>query len=74
MILGVEMHGSPLSVSSFEILRGKTVTGSYFGGVKAKSDIPFFVKKYLHNVSSEDYFMVIQYSYLTQRANIVKAK
>ncbi|KAE9457399.1 hypothetical protein C3L33_10698, partial [Rhododendron williamsianum] len=59
VILGVEMHGSPLSVSSFEILRGKTVTGSYFGGVKAKSDIPFFVKKYLHNVSSEDYFMVI---------------
>lgn len=59
MILGVEMHNSPLSISSTEILSGKTVTGSYFGGVKAKSDIPFFVKKYLHNVSSEDYFVVI---------------
>lgn len=51
MVLGVEMHGSPLSINSGQILRGRTVTGSMFGGVKTKTDIPFFVKKYLHNVS-----------------------
>lgn len=63
VILGVEMHGSPLSVSSFEILRGKTVTGSYFGGVKAKSDIPFFVKKYLHNELNLEGFVTHEISF-----------
>ncbi|XP_058217809.1 alcohol dehydrogenase-like 2 [Rhododendron vialii] len=63
VILGVEMHGSPLSVSSIEILRGKTVTGSYFGGVKAKSDIPFFVKKYLHNELNLEGFVTHEISF-----------
>ncbi|XP_057470298.1 alcohol dehydrogenase-like 2 isoform X1 [Actinidia eriantha] len=57
VILGVEMHGSPLSINPNEILRGKTVTGSIFGGVKAKSDIPFFVKKYLHKELNLDGFI-----------------
>ncbi|PON70038.1 Alcohol dehydrogenase superfamily, zinc-type [Trema orientale] len=47
VILGVEMHGSPLNVSSYEILKGKTVTGSMFGGIKPKIDIPLFARKYL---------------------------
>ncbi|PON32340.1 Alcohol dehydrogenase superfamily, zinc-type [Parasponia andersonii] len=47
VILGVEMHGSPLCVSSYEILKGKTVTGSLFGGIKPKIDIPLFARKYL---------------------------
>lgn len=50
VILGVEMHGSPLSVNSYEILRGKTVTGSMLGGVKPKIDIPILARKYLDKV------------------------
>ncbi|KAF7139860.1 hypothetical protein RHSIM_Rhsim06G0078400 [Rhododendron simsii] len=63
VILGVEMHGWPLSISSTEILRGKTVTGSFFGGVKAKSDIPFFVKKYLHNELNLEGFVTHEISF-----------
>lgn len=51
IILGVEMHGEPFSISSVEILQGKAVTGSIFGGIKAKTDIPVLVKQYLDKVS-----------------------
>ncbi|XXG86453.1 hypothetical protein AAC387_Pa11g1347 [Persea americana] len=44
IILGVEMHGSPIPVNSSAILRGKTMKGALFGGLKAKSDIPLLVK------------------------------
>ena len=40
VIIGVEMHGSPLTLSPNTILRGRTITGSLFGGIKAKSDLP----------------------------------
>ncbi|KAJ8625022.1 hypothetical protein MRB53_033552 [Persea americana] len=45
IILGVEMRGSPIPVSSLDILRGKTMTGALFGGIKAKSDIPLLLKR-----------------------------
>lgn len=57
VILGVEMHGSPVSINTFEILRGKSVTGSLCGGVKPKSDIPLFIQKYLHKELSLDGFI-----------------
>ncbi|KAK9270872.1 hypothetical protein L1049_026458 [Liquidambar formosana] len=47
VILGVDMHGSSLNLNCPELLRGKTVVGSLFGGIKAKSDIPLMVKRYL---------------------------
>lgn len=63
VVLGVEMHGSPLSIDSRQILRGRTVTGSMFGGVKTKSDIPFFVKKYLHNELNLEGFVTHEISF-----------
>ena len=50
IILGVEMHGAPLCVSSHEILHGKSVVGSMFGGLKPKQDIPILADKYLNKV------------------------
>jgi S-(hydroxymethyl)glutathione dehydrogenase/alcohol dehydrogenase len=50
VILGVERHGSPFAVSPGELLRGRTVTGSLFGGLKPKSDIPLLAQKYLDKV------------------------
>ncbi|KAJ1298439.1 hypothetical protein BS78_01G453500 [Paspalum vaginatum] len=47
IILGVEMHGAPLSIPSLEILNGRSVIGSLFGGVKPKQDIPILADKYL---------------------------
>ncbi|XP_077214088.1 alcohol dehydrogenase-like 1 [Tasmannia lanceolata] len=57
IILGVEMHGAPISLSSFEILRGKTITGSLFGGIKAKSDIPLLIKQYMNKELHLDKFI-----------------
>lgn len=45
------MHGTPLSINPYELAAGKTITGSMFGGVKAKLDIPIFANQYLNNVS-----------------------
>lgn len=48
VILGVEMHGEPLSVSAAEMLQGKCIMGSLFGGIKAKKDIPVLSEQYLN--------------------------
>lgn len=47
--------------------RGRSVTGSYFGGLKPNPiDIPFLVKKYLHQVKSVvKNTMFIYYSNMT---------
>lgn len=50
VLLGVEMHGSPLTLSPYEIQTGRSITGSMFGGLKPKSDIPLLAKKYLDKV------------------------
>ena len=50
VILGVEGQGNPLSLNCREMMRGRGVVGSLFGGVKPKSDIPSFVQKYLNKV------------------------
>ncbi|CAA6664998.1 unnamed protein product [Spirodela intermedia] len=55
IILGVEMRGEPFSISSAEIMQGKTVTGSVFGGIKAKRDIPILVKQYLDKLRLDEF-------------------
>lgn len=50
IIIGVEMHGAPVCLESYEILRGKCVIGSLFGGIKTKTDIPILADKYLNKV------------------------
>ena len=50
-MLGVDKPGAKLSLSSLEVLHsGKSLMGSLFGGLKAKSDIPILLKKYLDKV------------------------
>lgn len=50
VILGTEMHGSPISLNPYHISTGRCVIGSLFGGIKPKTDIPFLAKKYLNQV------------------------
>ena len=51
VVLGVDKPGAQLSLNSFEVLHsGKILTGSLFGGLKAKSDIPILVKSYMDKV------------------------
>ena len=46
------MHGLQLTLNPYEFLRGRSVIGSLFGGLKPKSDIPLLAKKYLDRVGS----------------------
>ncbi|CAN6290398.1 unnamed protein product [Urochloa humidicola] len=57
IILGVEMHGAPLSIPALQILHGKSVIGSLFGGVKPKEDIPILADKYLNKELELDKFI-----------------
>ncbi|OAY85698.1 Alcohol dehydrogenase-like 1 [Ananas comosus] len=57
IVLGVDMNGSSISIPAFEILRGKSVIGSLFGGIKAKTDIPVLVKQYLNKELQLDEFI-----------------
>ncbi|KAK9757627.1 hypothetical protein RND81_01G175000 [Saponaria officinalis] len=47
IILGVESQGTPMSINTWSMMRGKTVTGSFFGGIKPKSDIPLLAQRYI---------------------------
>ncbi|KAI3842399.1 hypothetical protein MKW92_047558 [Papaver armeniacum] len=57
IILGVEMHGAPLSINTYDLLRGKRIEGSFFGGIKAKTDIPLLVQSYLNKELHLDGFI-----------------
>ncbi|KAM0950499.1 putative alcohol dehydrogenase [Dioscorea sansibarensis] len=57
IVLGVEMHGQPLCLDSRRILEGKWITGSLFGGIKAKTDIPILAKQYLDKELHLDSFI-----------------
>ncbi|XP_039027018.1 alcohol dehydrogenase-like 7 [Hibiscus syriacus] len=47
IVLGVDKPGAQLNLSSFEVLHsGKILTGSLYGGVKTKSDLPLLLKRY----------------------------
>ncbi|KAH6782781.1 Zinc-binding alcohol dehydrogenase family protein [Perilla frutescens var. frutescens] len=58
VMLGVDKPGAQLTLSSYEVLhRGKTISGSFFGGLKPKSDIPILVKKYTDKELELDKFV-----------------
>ena len=51
VVLGVDKPGAQLSLNSFEVLHsGKILTGSLFGGLNAKTDIPILAKRYMDKV------------------------
>lgn len=58
IILGVDKPGSQLNFNSFDVLHlGKIITGSLFGGVNPKSDIPILIKRYIDNELELDKFV-----------------
>jgi Zn-dependent alcohol dehydrogenase len=50
-MLGMEKHAAPISLGSFDLLRGRVICGSLFGGLKSKLDIPILVDHYLKKVN-----------------------
>ncbi|KAK2997934.1 hypothetical protein RJ639_025709 [Escallonia herrerae] len=58
VVLGVDKPGSQLNFSSFEVLHhGKTLSGSLFGGLKPKSDVPILLKRYMDKELRLDEFV-----------------
>ncbi|KAH6782782.1 Zinc-binding alcohol dehydrogenase family protein, partial [Perilla frutescens var. frutescens] len=58
IVLGVEKPGVELKFKATEVLvSGKAIMGSLFGGLKAKSDIPILVKKYMDKELELDKFV-----------------
>ncbi|CAO2817570.1 unnamed protein product [Amaranthus hypochondriacus] len=58
VVLGVDKPNSKLSLSSHDVLHnGKILTGSLFGGIKAKSDISTLVNWYLDKKLRLDEFV-----------------
>ncbi|KAK9270443.1 hypothetical protein L1049_026022 [Liquidambar formosana] len=58
IVLGVDKPGSMLSFTSHEVLHsGKSLMGSLFGGLKAKSDIPILLKRYMNKELQLDEFV-----------------
>ncbi|CAH8253210.1 unnamed protein product [Arabidopsis lyrata] len=47
VILGMEQKALPVSLGSYDLLRGRTICGTLFGGLKPKLDIPILVDRYL---------------------------
>uniref|UniRef100_A0A5B6ZCJ7 Putative Alcohol dehydrogenase, C-terminal n=1 Tax=Davidia involucrata TaxID=16924 RepID=A0A5B6ZCJ7_DAVIN len=64
IVVGVDKPGSQLNFSSYEVLHsGKTITGSLFGGLKAKSDIPILIKCYMDKELQLDEFVTHEVSF-----------
>ncbi|KAK6130679.1 hypothetical protein DH2020_035581 [Rehmannia glutinosa] len=57
VVVGVEMHGTPLSINTYELLRGRSILGCLFGGFKPKLDIPILAKRYLDKELNLDEFI-----------------
>ncbi|XP_049363234.1 alcohol dehydrogenase-like 7 isoform X2 [Solanum verrucosum] len=58
IVLGVDKPDAQLNLSSYEVLQSqKTLTGSFFGGLKPKSDVPILVKRYLDKELELDKFV-----------------
>ncbi|GMP44545.1 hypothetical protein CsSME_00013436 [Camellia sinensis var. sinensis] len=64
IVLGVDKPGAHLSLNSFEVLHsGKILTGSLFGGLKAKYDIPILAKRYMDKELQLDEFVTHEMSF-----------
>ncbi|XP_062188066.1 alcohol dehydrogenase-like 2 isoform X4 [Phragmites australis] len=60
IILGADGNATPISISSSDIKRGRSVVGSFLGGIKPKDDIPVLAQKYLDKELALDEFITHQ--------------
>ncbi|XP_062190583.1 alcohol dehydrogenase-like 5 isoform X2 [Phragmites australis] len=60
IILGTDGGAAPISVSSSDIQKGRTVVGSLLGGIKPKDDIPVLAQLYMDKELELDEFITHQ--------------
>ncbi|ESQ34552.1 hypothetical protein EUTSA_v10007889mg [Eutrema salsugineum] len=63
VILGMEKYKLPVSLGSYDLLRGRTICGTLFGGLKPKLDIPILVDRYLKKELNLDGFITHELSF-----------
>ncbi|KAF8083030.1 hypothetical protein N665_0795s0026 [Sinapis alba] len=63
VILGMEKQMLPISLASHDLLRGRTICGTLFGGLKPKLDIPILVDSYLKKELNLDGFITHELSF-----------
>ncbi|CAH8382988.1 unnamed protein product [Eruca vesicaria subsp. sativa] len=63
VILGMEKQMLPISLGSHDLLRGRTICGTLFGGLKPKLDIPILVDSYLKKELNLDGFITHELSF-----------
>ncbi|KAM7514012.1 hypothetical protein LguiA_003595 [Lonicera macranthoides] len=64
VVVGLHKLGSKLSFDSFEVLHsGKSIRGSFYGGLKPKSDIPILAKRYMDKELNLDEFVTHEVSF-----------
>ncbi|XP_057816476.1 alcohol dehydrogenase-like 5 [Cryptomeria japonica] len=61
VVLGVGM--TEITIDCQELLRGKTIKGSLFGGMKAKTDVPLLVDMYMKKELQLDGFITQEISF-----------
>lgn len=59
IVLGVAA-AADVSISRTALLRGRTLKGSFFGGVRPRSDLPSIVKKCVDKVSNFGYLFELE--------------
>lgn len=59
IVIGLDKPDAELRLSSIDVLcSGKTLLGSFFGGLKAKIDVPTLAKRYLAKVLTNHKFNI----------------
>ncbi|PWA84325.1 zinc-binding alcohol dehydrogenase [Artemisia annua] len=65
VVVGLDKLDATLTFNSFEVLHsGKSLMGSYFGGLKPKSDIHILEKRYLDNELQLDKFVTHEVDFM----------
>lgn len=74
VVLGYDLSGEPLTLSSYEVLHsGKSITGSLFGGLKPKHDVPILIKRYMDKELQLDQFVTheVNFEDINQAFNLL---
>ncbi|KAL9254513.1 Alcohol dehydrogenase-like 2-like protein [Drosera capensis] len=63
IVVGADYSGNPLKFNFGEVLFGRSVIGSLFGGIKPKKDIPIIMQKYINKELRLDGFITHEVSF-----------
>ncbi|GAB2217139.1 hypothetical protein Droror1_Dr00000301 [Drosera rotundifolia] len=63
IVVGADYSGTPLKFNFGEVLFGRSVIGSLFGGIKPKKDIPIIMQKYINKELRLDGFITHEVSF-----------